>query len=93
MSNKLQAEQQIARLREQLNHHSVQYYVLDDPEIPDVEYDRLYRELQSLEQQFPDLITPDSPTQRVVISRWKILPRSNTNCPCCHWIMCLVKRN
>lgn len=65
MSNKLQAEQQIARLREQLNHHSVQYYVLDDPEIPDVEYDRLYRELQSLEQQFPDLITPDSPTQRV----------------------------
>lgn len=65
MSNKLQAEQQIARLREQLNHHSVQYYVLDDPEIPDAEYDRLYRELQSLEQQFPDLITPDSPTQRV----------------------------
>jgi len=65
MSNTLQAEQQIARLREQLNHHSVQYYVLDDPEIPDAEYDRLYRELQSLEQQFPDLITPDSPTQRV----------------------------
>lgn len=65
MSNKLQAEQQIARLREQLNHHSVQYYVLDDPDIPDAEYDRLYRELQSLEQQFPDLITPDSPTQRV----------------------------
>jgi DNA ligase (NAD+) len=55
----------IQSLRDQLNHHSYQYYVLDDPEIPDVEYDRMYRELQALEQQHPDLITPDSPTQRV----------------------------
>ena len=52
-------------LRQQLNHHSHQYYVLDDPQILDGEYDRLYRELQQFEQQHPDLITPDSPTQRV----------------------------
>ena len=55
----------IEQLREQLNHHSYQYYVLDNPEIPDSEYDRLYRELQQLEQQYPELVTADSPTQRI----------------------------
>lgn len=65
MSDKAQAKQKILQLREQLNHHSYQYYVLDDPEIPDAEYDRLYRELQSLEKKSPQLITMDSPTQRV----------------------------
>ena len=58
-------EQQIARLRDTLRHHAYLYYVIDQPEIPDAEYDRLYRELQRLEQQHPELITPDSPTQRV----------------------------
>jgi len=65
MATKKHIAEKIKSLREQLNHHSYQYYVLDDPEIPDVEYDRLYRELQSLEQQHPEYITPDSPTQRV----------------------------
>ncbi len=65
MSEKKQVTSQIDKLRDQLNHHSYQYYVLDDPEIPDVEYDRLYRELQSLEKHNPALITSDSPTQRV----------------------------
>jgi len=65
MSDKAQAEQKILQLREQLNHHSYQYYVLDDPEISDAEYDRRYRELQSLEKNHPELITTDSPTQRV----------------------------
>ena len=65
MSDKVQTEQRILQLREQLNHHSHQYYVLDDPEIPDAEYDRLYQELQSLEKKYPELITSDSPTQRV----------------------------
>jgi len=65
MSDKAQVEKKILQLREQLNHHSYQYYVLDDPEIPDAEYDRLYRELQSLEKKSPELITTDSPTQRV----------------------------
>jgi len=65
MSDKNKKPEEITRLRDQLNHHSYQYYVLDDPEIPDVQYDRLYRELQSLESKYPDLITNDSPTQRV----------------------------
>ncbi len=55
----------IKELRAQLNRHSHLYYVLDSPEIPDSEYDRLYRELQQLERKYPDLVTPDSPTQRV----------------------------
>lgn len=54
-----------AELREQINYHNYRYYVLDQPEIPDAEYDRLMRELQRLESQYPELITPDSPTQRV----------------------------
>ncbi|MGD8811301.1 MAG: NAD-dependent DNA ligase LigA [Thioalkalispiraceae bacterium] len=52
-------------LREQINYHNYRYYVLDNPEIPDSEYDRLLRELQELETEHPELITPDSPTQRV----------------------------
>src|SRR5881398_3037955 len=52
-------------LRAELNHHLYRYHVLDEPEIPDAEYDRLYDELKSLEEEHPDLITPDSPTQRV----------------------------
>jgi DNA ligase (NAD+) len=60
---------QVARraetLRRELTHHNYRYYVLDDPEIPDAEYDRLFRELQALEQRYPELRTPDSPTQRV----------------------------
>lgn len=56
---------QIETLREQLRHHNHRYYVLDDPEIPDAEYDRLFRELQALEAAHPELVTPDSPTQRV----------------------------
>ncbi|MEJ2451559.1 MAG: NAD-dependent DNA ligase LigA [Gammaproteobacteria bacterium] len=57
--------QRAARLREDINHHNYLYYVLDAPEIPDSEYDRLLRELQSLEQAHPELIVPESPTQRV----------------------------
>ncbi|NCA87410.1 MAG: NAD-dependent DNA ligase LigA [Gammaproteobacteria bacterium] len=52
-------------LRRLIHYHDYRYYVLDDPEIPDAEYDRLLRELQALEAAHPDLITPDSPTQRV----------------------------
>ena len=52
-------------LREQLRRHNHHYYVLDDPQIPDSEYDRLFHQLRSLEEQHPDLITVDSPTQRV----------------------------
>jgi DNA ligase (NAD+) len=52
-------------LRAELNHHLYRYHVLDDPEITDAEYDRLYDELKALEDEHPDLITTDSPTQRV----------------------------
>ena len=54
-----------AELRRTLQHHSHRYYVLDAPEIPDAEYDRLFQELQSIEVAHPELRTPDSPTQRV----------------------------
>jgi len=52
-------------LRDQIRHHNYQYHVLDEPDVPDAEYDRLVRELQQLEAKHPELITPDSPTQRV----------------------------
>lgn len=58
-------QEQVKSLREQINQHNYQYYVLDDPKIPDSEYDRLLRQLQSLESKYPHLITADSPTQRV----------------------------
>ncbi|HXH03865.1 MAG TPA: NAD-dependent DNA ligase LigA, partial [Candidatus Competibacteraceae bacterium] len=55
----------VEELRRQIEYHNHRYYVLDDPVIPDVEYDRLMRELRELEAAHPELITPDSPTQRV----------------------------
>ena len=57
--------QRAAELRNSLQHHAHQYYVLDAPQIPDAEYDRLFQELQALEEAHPELRTPDSPTQRV----------------------------
>ena len=57
--------QRAARLREELERHNYAYYVLDAPTVPDAEYDRLFRELQQLEADHPELVTPDSPTQRV----------------------------
>jgi DNA ligase (NAD+) len=58
-------EERAAALRELLHQHAHRYYVLDEPSIPDAEYDRLFRELQAIEEQHPALRTPDSPTQRV----------------------------
>jgi DNA ligase (NAD+) len=55
----------IGELRQLLEHHNRQYYVLDAPEITDAEYDAIFRELQQLEERYPGLVTPDSPTQRV----------------------------
>ena len=62
------AQLRVEELRDQLNYHAYRYYVLDDPEVSDAEYDELTRELASLEERFPELVTPDSPTQRVGIS-------------------------
>lgn len=58
-------KKKLESLRSQLRRHNYRYHVLDDPEIPDAEYDRLLRELQALEHEYPELITADSPTQRV----------------------------
>ena len=60
-----ETKQRIAQLRQQLQKAGYDYYVLDNPIMEDAVYDRLYRELQDLETQYPELITPDSPTQRV----------------------------
>lgn len=75
MLTKQQASLRIEQLRQELNHHSYQYYVLDNPSIPDAEYDRLFRELQALEEQYPELKTTDSLTQRV---GGEALPQFNT---------------
>ena len=59
------ARKKIEGLRKKINKHNKLYYVENKPEIPDAEYDRLYKELERLEKEFPEFITPDSPTQRV----------------------------
>jgi DNA ligase (NAD+) len=58
-------KQRIEELRETINHHNYRYYVLDSPEISDAEYDELMKELRQLETEHPELVTPDSPTQRI----------------------------
>lgn len=63
--NRQQAEARIATLQTEIRHHDYLYYVEDRPAVSDAEYDKLYRELVALEEQFPDLVSPDSPTQRV----------------------------
>ena len=60
-----QPQIRIEQLRKEINQHNKNYYVLDNPTIPDAEYDRLMRELQALEKEYPELQTPDSPTLRV----------------------------
>jgi DNA ligase (NAD+) len=60
-----QAKQRIEQLRAEINYHNYRYYVLDSPEISDAEYDDLMKELKQLEEEYPQFLTPDSPTQRV----------------------------
>ena len=59
------AKRRVEELRDLINYHNYRYHVLDDPEVADAEYDQLMRELRALEDEFPELIVPDSPTQRV----------------------------
>ncbi len=63
--NRREAEKKIIELREEIRRHDYLYYVQAEPEISDQQYDKLYRQLVELEEQYPDLVTPDSPTQRV----------------------------
>ena len=55
----------VGSLRQQINHHNHQYHTLDQPRISDAEFDRLFRDLNALEQEHPDLVSDDSPTQRI----------------------------
>ena len=57
--------QKLVELRNTINYHSYRYHTLDDPVISDAEYDQLMQQLRQLEVEYPDLVTPDSPTQRV----------------------------
>src|SRR5512135_1285927 len=59
------AKKRVEKLREEIEHHNYRYYVLDQPEISDAQYDRLMKELEDLEEQYPQLRSPNSPTQRV----------------------------
>ncbi|MBO0709277.1 MAG: NAD-dependent DNA ligase LigA, partial [Candidatus Dormibacteraeota bacterium] len=65
MSADTTIQERLEDLRRQIDHHNYRYYVLDQPEVTDPEYDALFGELQRLEEEHPDLVTPDSPTQRV----------------------------
>ena len=65
MNDKEQSAKRAQELRDKLNYYSRKYYVDDDPEIEDYEYDMLQRELKAIEDKYPDLVTPDSPTVRV----------------------------
>lgn len=61
----IKAKEEAARLRQEIQYHNQKYYEQDAPEIEDYEYDRLYRCLEDLEEEYPELVTPDSPTQKV----------------------------
>jgi len=61
----MNAKEEILQLTRELEHHNYQYYVLDNPTIPDFEYDRMLRKLEELEAEYPELASPVSPTKRV----------------------------
>src|SRR5580698_2366007 len=65
MTRKYTLEQELQELRDQLRHHEYLYYVEDSPELTDAQYDALMNRLKKLEEEHPELVTPDSPTQRV----------------------------
>ena len=65
MTRESDIQRELEELREEIRHHEHRYYVLDDPEISDVKFDELVHRLQKMEQEHPELVTPDSPTQRV----------------------------
>jgi DNA ligase (NAD+) len=74
-------EKEIAQLRDQIRYHEHRYFVLDDPEISDYEFDKLVKALQEVERQHPELITPDSPTQRVGGAVAETLPKVRHHVP------------
>ncbi|AJE03857.1 hypothetical protein GPICK_11275 [Geobacter pickeringii] len=83
--NRDAAEARIRELRTEIERHNRLYYVEDRPEITDAEYDALFRELTALEGEFPDLVTPDSPTRRVGGRPWTSSSRWPTGSRCSPW--------
>ncbi len=67
------AARRIEKLREEIRRHEHLYYVLDEPKISDADFDRLMQQLKALEAEHPELVTPDSPSQRVGESRARVL--------------------
>ena len=79
------ARARIAKLRAEIEEHDRRYYVEARPTISDAAYDELYRELRDLETAHPELVTPDSPTQRVGGAPSKVSSRCGTRCQCSRW--------
>ncbi|VTN10707.1 DNA ligase [Raoultella terrigena] len=85
-------EQKLTELRTTLRHHEYLYHVMDTPEVPDAEYDRLMRELRELEAEHPELIVSDSPTQRVGAAPLASFSQIAMKSRCFRWITSLTKR-
>lgn len=80
-------------LREELRRHEYLYYGLDAPEISDADFDALMNRLKRLEADHPELVTADSPTQRVGESRRRVSPRRRTRGRCCLWTTHITRRS
>lgn len=93
MNGKPDIQQKATELRRILEHHNHLYHVLNSPEIPDEEYDSLYRQLLDLESRYPDLITPDSPTRRIGAEPLPDSARLLILFRCSAWEMPLMKLN
>ena len=65
MNDKQKARIELEALRKKIHYHNYRYYILDDPEVSDAEYDRLFRDLLAIEKHYPELVVPESPSQRV----------------------------
>jgi len=65
MVNREKEKTELTALREEIQYHNYRYYILDEPEISDMEYDRLFKRLLQIEKRYPELIVPESPSQRV----------------------------
>ena len=87
------AQKKIEKLRAELRRHEHLYYVLDAPEIRDAEYDALMNELKKLEAAHPELVTPDSPTQRVGGKPAEGFKKVRTRGRCCRWTTPTRQRN
>ncbi len=74
-------KKRVEKLREEIEYHNYRYYILDQPEISDAQYDRLMRELEKLEEQYPELRSPNSPTQRVGAHSFRSLRNCQTYPP------------